>query len=132
MAGRYIWRRLRGTPTPAFLEKASSLRDAAEMADDGGAPCADERFALMLLDAVARDLKYTRQGLGNEPDAPRAASKLLAMLRKGELGPVCFDEHPPSLERRPQRRKRVEPAHSPERHEARRARRENRAARRIV
>ena len=70
--------------------------------DDSGA-CMRERFALMLLEAVAHDMKFYGRKPANgepaEPDTSRAASKLLSMLRKGELGPACLDARPPTLER---------------------------------
>ena len=131
-------------PRADGAQRAGHTTDAAD--DDGGA-CVDERFALILLDAVARDMNLTTRDVADH-DAPpvgdttRAASKLLAMLRRGELGDICFDAHPPELARRQAaasgsvwlstRGRAKTPAERAQRREVRRAKRLGRAPRRIV
>lgn len=69
---------------------------------DDGAPCDQERFALRLLDAVAKDMGlWVRGGRLSArawPNAKEAAQRVLRMMRRGELGPVCFDMRPPQLD----------------------------------
>ena len=57
---------------------------------------------MRLLIEVARDMGARIKAAGDiyVPDTYQAAQKVLSMLRAGKLGPVCFDAHPPQLERR--------------------------------
>ena len=80
-----------------------------------GAACASERFALSLLAAAAADMNLTtRVGGGRRderpsvvPDTASAAGRVLALVRRGELGPLCFDAHPPRLDEDRRRRGRA-------------------------
>lgn len=74
--------------------------DAGALSAAESAPCAHERFAMRLLNAVAADMGLKVWRSGHEIDISAAASKLLAMLRRGDLGPICFDSHAPTLETR--------------------------------
>lgn len=67
---------------------------------DDFAPCAAERHALSLLHRVAVDLRLEAYGRGGERvvDTAGAAGRIIALLRAGQLGDVCFDASAPSLE----------------------------------
>jgi ribosome biogenesis GTPase A len=69
---------------------------------DDGAACSEERRALRLLTAVAMDMGLTKRGRNGEriPDESGAAGRVLGLLRKGQLGTICFDAYTPELERR--------------------------------
>lgn len=71
-------------------------------ADDDRAACVNERFAHRLLMEVASDmglwLQTSRFREERLPDTTDAAQRVLRMLRRGDLGPVCLDMSPPTLE----------------------------------
>ena len=77
--------------------------DAADAADDAAE--AAERRAQRLLTAAAMDMGLTTrtraiseaEGHIKVPDSANAARRVLALLRQGELGPLCLDLRPPSL-----------------------------------
>ena len=96
-----------GSGPDPLLEIASTGGDrgarARQALADDDAACGEERFGLQLLDAAAVDMKLFQPGSklsGGEqlPNRNVAASRILAMLRKGGFGPVCFDMYPPLLE----------------------------------
>lgn len=84
-------------------------------ADDAAAACSSERYAMRLLERVAADMNLwhwstrrldtgSREGMREKVlDLHSAAVHVLALLRKGELGSVCFDAHPLTLEAKRQR-----------------------------
>ena len=90
---------------PDALAGASVGGGHSLAAFDGGAPSSDElvagvdeRFALTMLEAVALDMKAVidddEEEAGVMADTPRAATELLNMFRRGNLGKVCFDTMP--------------------------------------
>ena len=82
---------------------AKGGHDSAGLAVDphSSGACVTERFALMLLERAAEAMGLSRKlrmSRGRTPNLDGAAQRLLAMLRQGKLGPICFDVHPPMLE----------------------------------
>ena len=70
--------------------------------DDDGTVGMSERLGLRLLEAVAADmgLKFKTGGKRQAiflPDTANAAGRVLGLLRRGELGHICFDAHPPVI-----------------------------------
>ena len=101
---------LSGRGTDAFYKSSAALKG-----DSGGTSSKErsaaetaERWAGRLLAAAAMDLKMQRRVASVSPtdrgsavpDTHAAARRVLSMLRRGDLGNLCLDMHPPCLEQR--------------------------------
>ena len=93
---------LAGQGPDAFAAVGGDRSVDGKSAADDGAPCDDERLSMRLLGAIAKDMGIRKKarGGGYMPDTYQAAQRLLAMVRTGSLGNICFDAHPPMLERK--------------------------------
>lgn len=72
------------------------------LSDDEGTVGKSERLGLRLLEAVAADMGLQFRTGGKRqaiflPDTTNAAGRVLGLLRRGELGHICFDTHPPVI-----------------------------------